>query len=208
MISIKDLIYQYNSETRISFPDWQLDTRGQALILGKSGCGKTTLLHLLGGLLQPSSGSVFIDDQDLTKLTGSELDHFRGQHIGFVFQKPHLIKALNVQENLFLAQHLAGIPKDKERVLEVLKTLDLLEKRKSKVYELSEGQAQRASIARAVLNKPALILADEPTSSLDDENCARVIEILLDQAKSQGAALVIATHDQRLKNQVQSSLNL
>lgn len=208
MISIKRLQYSYNTDTSIAFPDWQLEENQHSLILGNSGCGKTTLLHLLGGLLRSDNGEITIGSTVLNKLSNTELDHFRGKNIGFIFQKPHVIHALNVEDNLFLAQYLGGIKRDSARVEKVLKQLNIIDKRKSKVYELSEGQAQRVVIARAVINRPTLILADEPTSSLDDENCEKVIRILEDQAQESKSTLVIATHDQRLKDMISKKLNL
>lgn len=208
MISTKDLRYSYNSNTQIEFPDWQLGADQHSLILGNSGCGKTTLLHLLGGLLKPEEGKISINDTIINELPNNQLDHFRGRNIGFIFQKPHLVRALNVEDNLYLAQFLAGLKRNNTRVEDVLNHLNIFEKRKSKVYELSEGQAQRVVIARAVINKPTLILADEPTSSLDDENCEKVIKILEDQAEESKSTLVIATHDQRLKDIIPNKLNL
>ncbi|MEO1053038.1 MAG: ATP-binding cassette domain-containing protein [Bacteroidota bacterium] len=208
MIAIKNLTYSYDSSNPMAFPDWSLAAKEHCLILGNSGCGKTTLLHLLGGLLSPKSGEISLAGTQIEKLKGSSIDHFRSKHIGFIFQKAHLINALTVEENLYLAQYLAGIKKNKQRVSEVLESLDMIEKRKSKVYELSQGQAQRVTIARAVLNGPKVILADEPTSSLDDENTSRVIDTLLQQADLNGASLIIATHDQRLKEQIPNQFKL
>ena len=207
MIRTNDLAVEYSNSTRRAFEDLDLATNQHCLILGNSGSGKTTMLHLLGGLLKPSSGRVEIDGTEISNLNQQELDHFRGQNIGFIFQKPHLIQALNVEDNLYLAQFLAGKVRDRERVNQVLKHLNIEDKRRSKIYELSEGQAQRVVIARAVINKPSLILADEPTSSLDDENCEKVINILEEQAEENQSTLVIATHDLRLKELIPNHIN-
>ena len=184
----------------MEFEDLDLHTVSETLLLGQSGSGKTTLLHLLGGLLSPKNGHIEIEGIDIATLSEKELDNYRGQNIGFVFQKPHLIRALSVGENLFLAQYLAGARQDKERIMHVLTSLDIEDKFKSKLNTLSEGQAQRVSIARALINNPKLLLADEPTSALDDINCDKVIHLLVDLAEEYKTCLVIATHDQRLKS--------
>lgn len=190
------------------FPDINVNKAESALLLGQSGSGKTTFLHLLGGLLEPASGEMKIENIDFASLKGVARDHFRGKHIGFVFQKPHLIQALNVEDNLLLAQNLAGVTQDRNRCHEVLQHLGIDSKAKSKVFELSEGQAQRVSIARAVINNPDLLLADEPTSALDDVHCESVISILIELAESNGATLLIATHDQRLKSIIKTHLQI
>jgi putative ABC transport system ATP-binding protein len=163
---------------------------------------------MLGGLLRPYKGHVIIDGHDLTSLRKDGLDKFRGQNIGLVFQKPHLIQSLNVKENLLAAQFFAGLDQDNHRINEVLDELNMGHKIHAPVYSLSQGEAQRVSIARAMLNKPKVILADEPTSSLDDDNCTAVINLLEEQAAKCGAALVISTHDQRLKDRVSTHLVL
>ena len=157
------------------------------------------MLHLMSGLLKIQQGRVEIAGQDLALLSESELDRFRGQHVGFIFQKNHLISALSVEKNLLMAPFLANVRQSNSRVEEVLKELSLEEKRTSGILQLSQGQAQRVAIARAVLNRPDVIFADEPTSALDDENCARVIRLLLDVSAHSRSTLVVATHDQRLK---------
>lgn len=202
MIEVSGLTYKYDGGRKIDFSDFSI-TRGEhCLLLGESGCGKTTLLHLLGGLLRSQLGSIKVNNTDLTPLTESQLDQFRGKHLGFVFQKNHLITALNVQQNLLLAEG------DPSRVKELLSSLDLSDLKSKKVTTLSHGQAQRVAIARALMNKPAVILADEPTSALDDRNCDAVIDLLLNVAKENQSTLVIATHDSRLKSRVQRQIQL
>jgi len=201
MIRLVDLAFRYSASSELlSFPDWQVEQGAHALILGSSGSGKTTLMHLLAGLLRPTQGRVEIGREDLSRLKGTDLDRYRGRYIGLVFQKPHLLASLSLEQNLLLAQYLAGLKQDTHRVAQVLEVLGLSHRKKALVHTLSQGEAQRASIARAVLNDPLVILADEPTSSLDDENCARVLTTLQEQAKRYDATLVIATHDQRVKD--------
>lgn len=203
MIHLAQLSFQYTPDSdELTFPDWKVQQGEHALILGSSGSGKTTLLHLLAGLLKPKSGQLSVGNQDLATLSGSALDKYRGQNIGLVFQKPHLINALSLEKNLLLAQYMAGLKQDKKRVAEVIDTLGLGHRKNALIHTLSQGEAQRASIARAVLNNPLVILADEPTSSLDDENCNKVLQILQDQAHNYRATLVIATHDQRVKDEI------
>jgi putative ABC transport system ATP-binding protein len=136
------------------------------------------------------------------------LDRFRGQHYGFIFQRNHLISALTVEKNLLLAPFLAGLKQDHSRVEEVLTQLGIADKKQAAIRELSLGQAQRVAIARAILNKPSVILADEPTSALDDKNCDRVSDLLLSVADQNRATLIIATHDQRLKDKVKNLIQL
>lgn len=200
MIEVRGLSYQYSSGKRITFDDLDVSKGAQWLLLGQSGSGKTTLLHLMSGLLTSQQGKITIQGTDITQLSESRLDHFRGANMGFVFQKNHLIHALTVRKNLLMAPFLAGLKQDEDRIEEVLKELGLEEKGDSRINELSQGQAQRVAIARAVLNKPTVIFADEPTSALDDRNCERVINLLFNAAQTNQATLVVATHDQRLKS--------
>lgn len=208
MISSSNVTYCYKGASPISFSDLTTERGVPHLLLGQSGSGKTTLLHLLGGLLRSQQGSIVINGTDITRLSESALDHFRGQHYGFIFQRNHLISALSVEKNLLMAPFLAGLKQDVRRVEEVLSQLDIADKRHAAIRELSLGQAQRVAIARAILNKPSVILADEPTSALDDENCERVSELLLSVADQNKATLMIATHDQRLKNKIKKVIQL
>lgn len=208
MISINGLSFGYSDQKVLSIPQMEVKEAEHLLILGNSGSGKTTLLHILGGLLQPKEGKVVIGNTDLYSLSGHQRDKYRGQNIGLVFQKAHLISALSVGDNLLLAQYLSGTAQDKGRVYEVLEELNLGHKAEKKVRSLSQGEQQRVTIARALLNRPRLILADEPTASLDDDNAMRVLELLKNQAEKYKASLLIATHDQRVKNQFELQLNL
>jgi ABC-type lipoprotein export system ATPase subunit len=209
MISVRNLSYQYDGTSRaIQFQDFSIPQGEHGLLLGESGSGKTTLLHVIGGLLRKYSGTVSIQDTALNALSEAALDSFRGRHIGFIFQRNHLISALTVEKNLALSPYLAGLPPDAARIDQVLASLGLQEKKKSRISELSHGQAQRVAIARAVLNKPSIILADEPTSALDDKNCERVITLLTDVARQHGATLLVATHDQRLKDRISNRIDL
>jgi ABC-type lipoprotein export system ATPase subunit len=208
MIATTNLGYAYPGGAMITFPDMAVERGQKLLVLGQSGCGKTTLLHLLGGLLTPSQGAISIDEVPLHQLSGRRLDQFRGQHIGIVFQKTHFVRALTVEENLLLAQQLAGMPTDPKRVHSLLERLQVGHKLRALPDRLSQGEQQRVAIARALLNKPALILADEPTSALDDVNTEQVIGLLEEQAREEDATLVVVTHDGRLKSHFPNQLAL
>lgn len=208
MISLQNLSFHYGPQKRITFPDWEVMQGKHCLILGGSGCGKTTLLHILAGLRRHSEGTVTVAGEPLAALKGHQMDVFRGKNIGLIFQKPHLLGALTVQDNLLLAQYMAELPQDKQRIAEVLEALKLAERQQARVYELSQGEAQRIAIARAVLNKPKVVLADEPTASLDDDNSTKVLDILEEQAAMHGATLIIATHDKRVKDRFTHQLKL
>ncbi len=208
MLKTNNLSYKYPDAVALHFPDIDVSKGEHFLLLGQSGCGKTTLLHLLGGLLTPASGEVTIGETTLNQLSGASLDRFRGRHVGIVFQKSHFIASLSVQENLALAQHFAGVSVDNSWIRKLLDELSLGHKLHSKVNALSVGEQQRVAIARALVNKPAVILADEPTSALDDDNSERVVALLEKQAKAVGATLVIVTHDTRLKSHFQNQLIL
>ena len=206
LLNANSLQYAHPGQALITFPDIQVDSGESLLILGKSGSGKTTLLNLLAGLIIPKKGEIFLDGVNLASISGQELDLFRGKNIGIVFQKPHLIAALNVRQNLELAHFFSK--KKGQEIGMLLSNLGISEKANSSVLTLSEGEAQRVSIARALANSPKLILADEPTSSLDDENTEKVIQLLKDQAAKIDAALIIVTHDQRVKNHISNHIEV
>lgn len=202
MFELQQLTHHYDGAEVLRVEDWSAAQGAQWLLLGPSGSGKTTLLHILAGILRPTAGRAMIAGQDVSDLSASALDRFRGRNIGIVLQRLHLLPSLTVAQNVQLAQYLAGLPQDATRVDEVLAGLDLADKADARPHALSHGQAQRAAIARAVVNRPRLLLADEPTSNLDDGRCAQALDLLLTQAAACGATLVIATHDQRVKARV------
>ena len=207
MIKTESLKFSYDGKKYFDFPDINLDSGENLLIIGNSGIGKTTLLHLLAGILKPESGSINISGRDISKFSDTELDKFRGDNIGIVFQKPHFISSLTINENLKLAQYLSR-SKTSGDAKKILESLNIKDKYQQKPNQLSEGEKQRASIALALINSPSLILADEPTSSLDDFNCDNVIKLLKKQAKDHKAQLIVITHDARLKKHFKNNLNL
>jgi ABC-type lipoprotein export system ATPase subunit len=208
MIEVNNLQYQYPNGKLISFPELKLEKGKHCLLLGESGTGKTTLLHLLGGLLRVQKGSVKIDNTDVSALSESQLDHFRGKNIGFIFQRNHLVSSLNVLENVMLAPYLSVTKIGRTHCEEVLIKLGMKDKLHTRIHELSQGQQQRVAIARALVNHPSIILADEPTSALDDKHSESVTQLLLNAVRDENATLIIATHDQRLKKYIHNEIKL
>lgn len=200
--------YQNTNPHTFYFPDIDLSFEQNALILGSSGIGKTTLLHLIGGLLVPIKGNVFIGNTCVQQLTRNQLNDFRGKHIGIIFQRAYFIKSLTLLENLKVREKLSKKVTDKQRRMRLIEQLELTKVRNKKVYELSEGQRQRLSIALGIIHKPRVILADEPTSNLDDKNCERVISLLKKEAQICKSNLVIITHDQRVKSHIDKHIIL
>lgn len=208
MLATKQLQFSYTRNQVMNFPDFNLQKGEHWLLLGQSGSGKTTLLHLLGGLLSPTGGSIQIGNTELGQLRASALDQFRGKNIGIVFQKSHFVRALTIGENLALAQQLAGLKPNRERIVELLERLNIGDKLRLKPDRLSIGEQQRAAIARALVNQAPIILADEPTSALDDHNATEVINLLEEQASALGSTLLVVTHDKRLKDRFPNQIAL
>ncbi len=208
MITTSHLSYAYPGQQEIFFPDLNCADNEHALVLGSSGTGKTTFLHLLGGLVSPSKGEIMIGSTPIHTLKGKHLDKFRGQHIGLIFQRPHFIKSINAIDNLLLAQHLSGIKPDVHHAHHLLERLAIPHKSKSYTYTMSTGEQQRLAIARALINKPTLILADEPSSALDDENCIRMITLLQQIASEEKSNLIVVTHDSRITSLIDKKLYL
>lgn len=198
MIQTKNIRYSYPSGSHFAFEDFACRQGEHWLITGPSGCGKTTFLHLLAGLLPASEGEIQITGKNMTGRSASETDRIRGREMGIIFQTPHFVQSLTVGENLLLAQELSGKGKDRERIDYLLYKLDIQTKQTAKPNALSQGELQRLSVARAVVHRPSVILADEPTSSLDDVNCAATLNLLIEQAQALDASLLIVTHDNRL----------
>jgi putative ABC transport system ATP-binding protein len=182
-----------------------LGTGEQALLLGPSGSGKTSLLNLAAGLLTPDSGVVLLDGEPMTASPAAR-DALRRRKVGIIFQTLRLISALSLRGNLELAARLAGQPTD--GIDRLLEQLALAHRAEARPRALSQGEAQRAAIARALVARPALLLADEPTSALDDDNAARVAALLTGLAANQGTALLVATHDSRLKAHTPRTIQL
>ncbi|RPD40349.1 ABC transporter ATP-binding protein [Chitinophaga barathri] len=208
MIYTKDLAYAHPNGRLLQFPDLACEGGKALLITGASGTGKTTLLHLLAGLLRPASGDVRVGGLSLPQLKPAAMDNFRGKNIGLVFQASHFIASLSIKENLLLPSTLVKAPVSQERLLQLAEKLRIAGLLHKKPAHLSQGEQQRASIARALLQNPQVLLADEPTASLDDHNCEAVAQLLGEQAQQQNAALLVVTHDNRLKQLFRDHIQL
>jgi putative ABC transport system ATP-binding protein len=192
----------------LRFPSLSIGRGEKTLFLGPSGSGKTTFLSVIAGLLRPAEGTVSFEGQDFYALSARNRDRLRGRRFGFVFQTLHLLPALTLRQNIALAADMAGLETDEARLDDLLSALGLADKAHRKPEALSQGEQQRAAIARAVLNRPAIILADEPTSALDDTNAEAVMSLLNAQAEETGAALVVATHDHRIIHHFKTIIRL
>jgi ABC-type lipoprotein export system ATPase subunit len=207
MLAVEGLVAGYGGRPLARLPHLEVAAGKAALLLGPSGSGKTTLLLAIAGLAQVIEGRVTVDGVNVASLSAAARDRFRGRSIGLVFQDLHLIAGLSTLDNVLLAPFAAGLPQDRARALALLDELGLAERAHRPAETLSRGQAQRAAIARAMLLEPKLMLADEPTASLDDEACARVSDLLARAAEETGAALVIATHDLRLRRRFEITVD-
>ena len=167
-------------------------------IVGASGSGKSTLLHLLGGVDRPTSGKVYIDGQDIYQLNDDNLAIFRRRQVGLIYQFYNLIPILNVEENICLPRNLDGKEVSKEKLDNLLKTLNLENRRKHLPNQLSGGQQQRVSIGRAIINEPAIMLADEPTGNLDSKASEEIISLLRLSNKKYKQTLIVITHDEKI----------
>jgi lipoprotein-releasing system ATP-binding protein len=166
-------------------------------ILGRSGSGKSTLLHLLGGLDQPTSGKILFEGENLTEMSEKHVSRIRNRRIGFVFQFYHLLPELTLYENVLLPSMVAG-KKDEKWAKEVLKRVKLLSRQDHYPSELSGGEQQRAAIARALVNRPSVVLCDEPTGNQDRETSESILSLITDLNQREGQSFVIVTHDEAL----------
>ena len=179
-------------------------------IVGKSGSGKSTLMHVMSGLDRTTDGTITIDGQDISELKNKALDRFRAEKIGFIFQAFFVQANETCAQNVSLPLEIAGVPMSerKARITEALEAVDLKEKMNEKAKNLSGGQKQRLAIARAIVNKPSIIFADEPTGNLDSATGERVEDLLFSFNKSLGTTLVIVTHDHDLAAKCDMQINL
>ena len=207
-LDFQDIIVKRENSAKISLPSFSINSGDKLLLLGSSGAGKTTLLSVLAGLLKPVSGRVLIEGNDFYSMSSSSRDQLRGRDFGFVFQSLHLLPSLTLSQNIVLASDMAGVEVEKGRLNHLLDVLGLIDKADRMPDTLSQGEQQRVAIARAVLLKPKIIIADEPSSALDDDNAQIVINMLEEQAMDTGSALVIATHDNRIKDSFENVINL
>lgn len=202
MLLVDNITHQYPAMTRpvlreISFA---LGNSEQLLLRGISGSGKTTLINTLAGLLTPTEGTIRLDEQSLYTLNEAERDDFRRQSIGYVFQTHHLLPILSAWENVAMPLAFVGVGKGerRQRALELLEAVGLAELANNRPNQLSNGQRQRVAIARALIHRPMLVLADEPTASLDAESAETVITLLQQTCLANDAILIVASHDPTL----------
>ena len=208
MIALRGVVHRYGASTVLELAQWSVAAGERWLVLGPSGSGKTTLLHILAGLVRPAAGELRIYQKDVLALRGAALDRWRAATVGIVLQALHLVPHLSVRDNLRLAQYLARLPQDDSAIGEALAALGVAGKAERRPGELSQGEQQRVAVARAVVNGPKLLLADEPTANLDDAAAAQAIELLLGEAERRAATLVVATHDARVKARFRDRLEL
>lgn len=200
MIDIKNITKSFGSLQVLKGIDLHINKGEIVSIVGPSGAGKTTLLQIIGTLDKPDSGSIVIDGIDVSNLSKAKLSDFRNCHLGFVFQFHQLLPEFTALENIMIPAFIAGTSQSeaKERAMELLKFMGLEDRAGHKPNELSGGEKQRVAVARALVNKPAVILADEPSGSLDSKNKAELHQLFFDLRDKFGQTFVIVTHDESL----------
>ena len=200
MIEIKNIRKSFGSLEVLKGIDLSIQKGEIVSIVGPSGAGKTTLLQIIGTLDKPDSGSVFVDGIDTTQLSQKKLSDFRNKHIGFVFQFHQLLPEFTAIENIMIPAYIAGVgsKQARQRAEELLRFMGLSERAKHKPNELSGGEKQRVAVARALINNPDVILADEPSGSLDSKNKEELHQLFFDLRDKYGQTFVIVTHDEQL----------
>src|SRR5574344_330529 len=200
MIEIKGITKSFGSLQVLKGIDLEIGKGEIASIVGPSGAGKTTLLQIIGTLDKPDSGTVIIDGADTKKMSTKELANFRNKHIGFVFQFHQLLPEFTALENIMIPAYISGVStkEAKKHAMELLTFMGLADRASHKPNELSGGEKQRVAVARALINDPAVILADEPSGSLDSKNKAELHQLFFDLRDKFGQTFVIVTHDESL----------
>ena len=206
-LSIKDLKKsfgedEYKTEV-LKGIDFEIEKGEICVLLGPSGSGKSTLLNIIGGIDQPDSGTIMIQGKTISTLKEKDLTNYRRNHLGYVFQMYNLISHLNVEQNIDVGKYLSKNPLDKE---ELLQTLGLKEHRYKQPNQLSGGQQQRVAIGRALINHPALILADEPTGNLDSKSSREIIELLKLSNKKYNQTILLVTHDEKIAQEADRTI--
>jgi ABC-type lipoprotein export system ATPase subunit len=216
MLELKELSKQYRSPdgqtvTALYLKELQLGRGEQVVLAGPSGSGKTTLLHLVAGLVTPTTGAMTFDARRLDGLKGRERDLWRARNVGYIFQNYNLLNNLSALENILAAMAFARViptANQRQRAEELLKNVGLTGRFHHRPYQLSGGEQQRVAVARALANRPHIILADEPTASLDRENSQKVLELLTGLCREQGNILILATHDQEVMGRFARTIEL
>ena len=210
MIDIKNITKSFGSLQVLKGIDLHINKGEVVSIVGPSGAGKTTLLQIIGTLDTPDSGQVLIDGIDTTSLSTNKMSDFRNRHLGFVFQFHQLLPEFTALENVMMPAFIAGKSgkEAKQRAMELLSFLGLAERASHKPAELSGGEKQRVAVARALMNNPAVILADEPSGSLDSKNKAELHQLFFDLRDKFGQTFVIVTHDEELASITDRTIHL
>lgn len=208
MLKTQGLSYSYAHGALLSFPDLDLGKGEQAILMGNSGSGKSTLLHLIAGILNVQKGVVNIDDNDFSSISDRTKDKMRGENIGLIFQKPLFINSISMHQNLSIAQTMPGFKVNHAYAALLMDKLGVQKLANNKPSQCSEGELQRFSIIRALINKPKLVLADEPTASLDDDNCEKFLLLLSETCAEFQTCLLVATHDNRVKKYIDKTYEL
>jgi len=198
LVQVENLEKRFDAVRALADVSFEVEAGEWIAIMGPSGSGKTTLINILGGLDHPTSGRVLVDGMEIGQLSERELTRYRSDKIGFVFQQFHLVPYLTALENVMLAQYFHSITDEKEAA-EALRRVGLAERLEHLPAQLSGGEQQRVAIARALINHPKLILADEPTGNLDEENEATILK-LLHELHSAGHTILVVTHSQAIGN--------
>lgn len=214
MIEVKNVTKTYgkkqNTFTALDKISLEIPTGASVAILGKSGSGKSTLMHVMSGLDRPDSGEVIIDSKDILKLKQKHIDRFRAEKIGFIFQSFFVQPNETVADNVSLPLEIALVPgSDRSaRIKRALESVELLDKVANKAKDLSGGQKQRLAIARAIVNEPDIIFADEPTGNLDSATGETIEELLFDYNRNKGVTLIVVTHDHELAAKFDMVVNI
>lgn len=200
MLQAKGIVKSFRDLPILKGVDFSVSKGEVVSIVGPSGAGKSTLLHILGSLMRPDAGSVEIQGTPVFTLPANKLSQFRNQHIGFIFQFHHLLPEFTAFENICLPAMIARVPKAsyEKKAMELLSFLGLTARKDHKPAELSGGEQQRTAVARALINQPAVVLADEPSGNLDSENAAQLNQLIFDLRKAFNQTFVIVTHNQQL----------
>lgn len=201
-LKVNGLSHAFGSEAVLKDITFRIDQGAHMLLLGPSGSGKSTLINLITGILPCQSGTIHVAGEAMSGARGRQRDDLRRRRIGVVFQSLRLVSALTVRRNLHLAQRLATGASESSQIDALLDRLGIRHRADAPLRQLSQGQLQRAAIARALIGRPALLVADEPTSALDDANAADTIDLLLETAQAQGTSLLVATHDRRIMDRI------
>ena len=199
IVRVDGLVLKYHSAqesfTALDIPEWRLGRGEQVAISGQSGSGKSTFLNVLAGLLVPESGTVLVCDQDLPRMGEAERDRFRARHVGYIFQTFNLLQGYTAWENVLVGATFAHQKVDRHHVRELLERVGLKHRLHHHPAQMSIGEQQRVAIARALAKKPELILADEPTGSLDPRHTREIVRLLRDACRDEGCSLVVVSHE-------------